>query len=85
MPTGEIGGKTAGTGGRSERKLTPADGYVPPEVFLLEGEGESQQCLQVHPLHQQPEVISQDAKLEEGHGRLTGGLPGQKSRGVSDQ
>lgn len=46
---------------------TPSNDYVPPEVFLLEGEGESQQRLQVHALHQQPEVVCQDAELEEGH------------------
>lgn len=47
---------------------TPADEDVPPKVFLLEDEGESQQSLQVHALHQQPEVVGQDAELEEGHG-----------------
>lgn len=53
---------------------TPADGYIPPEVFLLEGEGERQQCLQVHALHQQPEVVGQDAEVEKGHSGLTGSL-----------
>lgn len=67
------------------RKLTPADDDVPPEVFLLEGEGESEQGLQVHPLHQEPEVVCQDAELEEGHSRLTGSLPGQKSRRGSER
>lgn len=47
---------------------TPADKYVPPEVFLLEDKGESKQRLQVHALHQQPEVVGQDTELEEGHG-----------------
>lgn len=46
---------------------TPADEYVPPEVFLLEDKGERQQRLQVHALHQQPEVVGQDTELEEGH------------------
>lgn len=47
---------------------TPANKYVPPEVFLLEDKCESEQCLQVHALHQEPEVVSQDTELEEGHG-----------------
>lgn len=58
-----------------EKKVpTPADEYVPPEVFLLEDKGERQQRLQVHALHQQPEVVGQDAELEEGHYGFTGRL-----------
>lgn len=53
---------------------TPADEDVPPEVFLLEDEGESEQRLQVHALHQQPEVVGQDAELEERHCCFTGRL-----------
>ena len=48
--------------------LTPSNQDVPPEVFPLRDEGQGQQGLQVHALHQQPEVIGQDAELEEGHG-----------------
>lgn len=55
---------------------TPANQDVPPEVLPLWHEGERQQGLQVHSFHQQPEVISQNAELEEGHGRLAGGLLG---------
>ena len=43
--------------GERERLPTPADEYVPPEVFLLEDKGESKQRLQVHALHQKPEVV----------------------------
>lgn len=62
----------------TEAEPTPADDDVPPEVFLLENKGESQQGLQVHPLHQQPEVVGQDAELEERHGRFTGSLQEEK-------
>lgn len=47
---------------------TPTDEDIPPEVLLLEDEGERQQRLQVHPFHQQPEVVGQDTELEKGHG-----------------
>ena len=50
--------------------LTPANQDVPPEVFPLWDESEGQQGLQVHALHQQPEVIGQDAELEESHSWL---------------
>lgn len=50
--------------------LTPSNQDIPPEVFPLWDEGQSQQCLQIHALHQQPEVIGQDAELEESHGWL---------------
>lgn len=56
------------------REPTPANDYVPPEVFLLEDKGESKQRLQVHALYQQPEVVGQDAELEEGHSWFTGSL-----------
>jgi len=46
---------------------TPADEYVPPEVLLLEDKCECEQRLQVHPFHQEPEVVGQDTELEEGH------------------
>ena len=58
---------------------TPADEDVPPEVFLLEDEGEGEQRLQVHALHQQPEVVCEDAELEEGHGWFTGRLGGENT------
>lgn len=48
--------------------LTPSDQNVPPEVFPLRDESEGQQGLQIHALHQQPEVICQDAELKESHG-----------------
>lgn len=51
--------------------LTPSGQKVPPEVLLLRDEGESEQGLQVHAFHQQPEVISQDAELEESYSRFT--------------
>lgn len=51
--------------------LTPSCQNVPPEVFPLRDEGKREQRLQVHALHQQPEVISQDAELEEGYSRFT--------------
>lgn len=51
--------------------LTPSSQNVPPEIFPLRDEGESKQRLQVHALHQQPEVISQDAELEESYSRFT--------------
>lgn len=50
--------------------LTPSNQDVPPEIFPLRDEGQGQQRLQVHALHQQPEVIGQDAELEESHGWL---------------
>ncbi len=50
--------------------LTPSNQDVPPEVFPLRNKGQGQQGLQIHALHQQPEVIGQDAELEEGHRRL---------------
>lgn len=40
--------------------LTPADEDVPPDVPLVGGEGEQQQGLQVHALHQQPVEVGQD-------------------------
>lgn len=48
--------------------LTPADEDVPPDVPLVGGEGEQQQGLQVHALHQQPVEVGQDRVLEEGDG-----------------
>lgn len=50
--------------------LTPSSQNVPPEVFPLRDKGESEKRLQVHALHQQPEVISQDAELEESYSRF---------------
>lgn len=47
---------------------TPTNQDVPPEVLPLRDEGQGQQGLQIHALHQQPEVICQDAELEERHG-----------------
>ena len=64
-----------GTDTERERETpTPADESVPPEILLLGDEGEGQQGLEVHAFHQEPEVVSQDAKLEEGHRRLAGSL-----------
>lgn len=51
--------------------LTPSNQDVPPEVFPLGDEGQGEEGLQVHALHQQPEVIGQDAELEKGHGWFT--------------
>lgn len=62
---------------------TPANDYVPPEVFLLKDEGESKQCLQVHALHQQPEVVGQDAELEEGYSWFTGSLQNKSNHNIS--
>lgn len=50
--------------------LTPSNQDVPPEVFPLRDERQGQQGLQIHALNQQPEVISQDAELEESYGWL---------------
>lgn len=50
---------------------TPTNQNVPPEVLPLRDEGEGEERLQVHALHQQPEVITEDAELEEGYGSLT--------------
>lgn len=51
--------------------LTPADEDVPPDVPLVRSEGEQQQGLQVHALHQQPVEVGQDRVLEEGDGCFT--------------
>lgn len=48
--------------------LTPSNQNVPPEVLPLGHERQGEQSLQVHALHQQPEIICQDAELEESHG-----------------
>lgn len=60
--------------------LTPSNQNVPPEVLPLGHKRQGEQGLQVHPLHQQPEIICQDAELEESHGWLTGCLQGTHHR-----
>lgn len=65
--------------------LTPADEDVPPDVTLVGGEGEQQEGLQVHALHQQPVEVSQDRVLEEGDGCFAvhlRGLGGEKLSGA---
>lgn len=60
--------------------LTPSNQNVPPEVLPLGHERQGEQSLQVHALHQQPEIICQDAELEESHGWFTGCLQGTHHR-----
>lgn len=69
---------------RCPSPLTPANQDVPPEVFPLGDEGQGQQGLQIHALHQQPEVIGQDAELEESHGRLARRLEEARQRAESE-
>lgn len=47
---------------------TPSNQDVPPEVFPLGDKCQGEQRLQIHALHQQPEVICKNTELEESHG-----------------
>lgn len=58
---------------------TPTNQDVPPEVFLLREEGNSEQSVQIEPLHQEPEETRHDAILEEHHHYLAAHLQGRQN------
>lgn len=51
--------------------LTPANAQVEPEDALLGEDGQGQQRVQVHPLHQEPVVVGRHAVLHEQEHQAT--------------
>lgn len=54
-----LGWTLGAPGGVEIPRLTPSNEDIPPDVAPVRGEGEQQQGLQVHALHQQPEEVGQ--------------------------